>query len=397
MLPIEELRVLASYHGTLLWLDNRFSDPSDPNDTVLTQVTASFAQYENKKRSEHMTKARMAKARQGFVVSPLPVGWVPTPDGKYDYDAAVKDAISAIIDTFMKVRSIRQTVKALIKEGIKVPARQGRKLKFTRPTLNNVRNMLINPAYTGTYVYGKTESQRGGPVLATGQSPRVKVPEHRWVRILNHHPAYMTVEQQEEIKIILANNNFVRRNRPGRGPALTQGLLRCTVCGKLLSVTYHRNRSYSYGCGWRANSAPGLSAMSSMAISCVRCFGCLKPHLWRYCGQRWKSPETRSARELTGFSPSASDSTMRNEKRKSEPISRVVTFRVFTAMLFRDWKMCFRKKKSSSGRSRSRRLSRKSSNPKRNWKNSANSPVICLAYGIIQSSQIRNEKKSSTA
>jgi hypothetical protein len=112
--------------------------------------------------------------------------------------------------------------------------------------------MLINPAYTGTYVYGKTESQRGGPALATGQSSRVKVPEHRWVRIPDHHPAYMTVEQQEEIKLILANNNFLRRNRPGRGPALMQGLLRSAVCGKLLSVNYHRNRSYSYGCGWES-------------------------------------------------------------------------------------------------------------------------------------------------
>jgi DNA invertase Pin-like site-specific DNA recombinase len=30
MLPLEELRLLASYHGTLLFLDNRFCDPSNP-------------------------------------------------------------------------------------------------------------------------------------------------------------------------------------------------------------------------------------------------------------------------------------------------------------------------------------------------------------------------------
>ena len=60
----------------------------------------------------------------------------------------------------------------------------------------------------------------------------------------------MSQEQQEEIKLILSNNQFVRRNRPGRGPAFTQGLLRCAVCGILLSVNYHKNKSYSYGCGW---------------------------------------------------------------------------------------------------------------------------------------------------
>ncbi len=86
-----------------------------------------------------MTNARMAKARQGRFVSLLPVGWIKTADGKYDYDPAVKDAISAIIDTFIKVRSIRRTVKALTEAGIKVPARQGRQINFARPKLNNVR------------------------------------------------------------------------------------------------------------------------------------------------------------------------------------------------------------------------------------------------------------------
>ena len=29
---------MASYHGTLLCLDNRLIDPSNPNDTVLAQI-----------------------------------------------------------------------------------------------------------------------------------------------------------------------------------------------------------------------------------------------------------------------------------------------------------------------------------------------------------------------
>jgi len=220
---------MALYHGTLLCLDNRLSDPSNPNDTVLTQITASFAQYENKKRVEHMTHARMAKAKQGAVVSALPVGWIRGADGKYDYNPEVKDAIRATIDTFFRVRSIRRTLKELTKAGVKLPSRAGATLNWATPTLNNIRRFLINPAYAGTYVFGKTESQHGGPVSATGQSARVKVPEHLWVKTPNHHPAYMSQEQQEEIKLILSNNQFVRRNRPGRGPALTQGLLALRV------------------------------------------------------------------------------------------------------------------------------------------------------------------------
>jgi DNA invertase Pin-like site-specific DNA recombinase len=252
MLPVEELRILAAHHNTLLCLDGRFSDPANPNDTVLTQITASIAQYENKKRTEHMSNARMAKARSGAVVSALPVGWIKGPDGKYDYDPEVKDVILAIFDTFQRARSIRGTVKALTATGIKVPSKRGRQIDFIKPTLDNVRRLLINPAYAGVYVYGKTESRRGGPVLATGQSPRVKVPEHRWVKFPNHHVAYVTQAEHEEIKRILSANHFVRRHRPGRGHAITQGLLRCATCQRSLCVTYHRGKSYSYGCGWES-------------------------------------------------------------------------------------------------------------------------------------------------
>lgn len=109
---------------------------------------ASFTQYDNKKRAEHMSNARMAKARAGAVVSSLPVGWIKGPDGKYDFDPEVKDAIPAIIDTFRQQRSIRRTIKALAEAGIKVPCRQGKRLYFVRPSLNNIRNLnqpLIAP------------------------------------------------------------------------------------------------------------------------------------------------------------------------------------------------------------------------------------------------------------
>jgi hypothetical protein len=63
----------------------------------------------------------------------------------------------------------------------------------------------------------------------------------------------MTQEQQEEIREILKKNRFQGRDRAGRGPALSQGLLRCAVCKGALSVRYHRHKTYSYLCGWRVN------------------------------------------------------------------------------------------------------------------------------------------------
>ncbi len=247
----EEFRVLASYHGVILITEGRVIDPNDPNDTVLSQVAASFAQYENRKRAETMSLARMTKARQGKVVSLMPTGWIKDPDGKYDYDPAVKDTIQMVIETFWQTRTIRGAVKALNKAGIKIPSRRGKQIIHNKPSLSNVKRILTNPAYTGTYVFGKTKTRPELGTFRSGASAPVKVPEHQWIKIPNHHPPYLAPEEQEEIKAIFKANHFTKRDRPGRGPALTQGLLRCAWCEDRLVVCYHRNKSYSYGCGWK--------------------------------------------------------------------------------------------------------------------------------------------------
>jgi DNA invertase Pin-like site-specific DNA recombinase len=250
VLDFEVFRLTAAANNTLLYTDGRFVDPADSNDIIFSQLTAMLASYENRQRVKLMSQARMTKAKQGAVVSALPVGWIKGPDQSYDYDPETKDTIRMIIDKFWETRSIRRTVKALAKAGVQIPSRRGQRLYFTKPTLGRVTRILTNPAYAGTYAFGKTQCQPGGPVLANGQSKRTKVPEACWTQTFNHHPAYMTREEQEEIKSILNGNRFQRRDRAGRGPALTQGLLRCAVCGETLVVSYHR-RSYSYGCGWK--------------------------------------------------------------------------------------------------------------------------------------------------
>ena len=238
VLDFELFRILAAGHKTLLYADGRFVDPADSSDTFFSQITAMIAQLENRKRTELMSRARMTKAKQGGVVSALPVGWVKGPDGQYDYDPATKDTIIMIIKTFWETRSIRRTVKALIKAGVQIPSRRRQGLCFRKPNIGRVARILKNPAYAGTYIFGRTQSQPGGPALASGYSKRIMAPKERWVVTYNHHPAYMSLEEHEEIKSILKKNDFVRRNRAGRGPAISQGLLRCAVCSGNLSVSY---------------------------------------------------------------------------------------------------------------------------------------------------------------
>jgi DNA invertase Pin-like site-specific DNA recombinase len=90
VLHVEMFRLKAALHNTLLYSDGRFTNPADPNDTVFSQMTAMFAQFENRKRAEVMMQSRISKARRGEVVSRLPVGWIKGLDGKYDYDPETK-------------------------------------------------------------------------------------------------------------------------------------------------------------------------------------------------------------------------------------------------------------------------------------------------------------------
>ena len=71
-----------------------------------------------------MMQSRMSKAKGGEVVSRLPGGWIKGADGKYDLDPETKDTIRMIIATFWQKRTLRGTVKALAKAGIKIPSRK---------------------------------------------------------------------------------------------------------------------------------------------------------------------------------------------------------------------------------------------------------------------------------
>jgi DNA invertase Pin-like site-specific DNA recombinase len=249
LLDFETFRVLAAYHRVLLITDGRIIDPSDSNDTVLAQVSATIFQFENRKRSEVMRQARFTKARQGIVVSQLPPGWVLGPDGKYQHDPAVKEVIELVIGTFWKTRTLRGTVLALDRDGVKIPSRPHNRLEWNRPNLSNVSQILKNPCYSGTYVYGKTRCVPELGVTTSGETVRERVPERDWIKVYNAFPGYMTVEEQEEIKAILKRNDFSKQYRPGHGSALCQGLLYCARCGDRLMVAYHRNDGHSFWCG----------------------------------------------------------------------------------------------------------------------------------------------------
>ena len=244
-----ELLVLCRYHNVVMVLDRRPTDPNNHNDAALLHVQAAFAELDNRSRADLMRRCRFAKAAKGETVSSLPVGWLEEKDGTFQFDPEVRPAIEDVIRTFFEVRTLRGTVARLNAEGKRMPTRyrklgkkgvSGRRLEWKRPTIDMVRRMLLLPAYAGFYAYGLTEHRPEFGLCPSGSPRRKRVPKEKWILIPNHHPAYLTVEQQDEIRRILQENGFAERSRPRNGDALCQGHVRCARCGGMLTVAYPR-------------------------------------------------------------------------------------------------------------------------------------------------------------
>lgn len=76
-----ELLVLCRYHGAVMVLDGRPTDPNNHNDAALLQIQAAFAEFDNRSRADLLRRSRFAKAEKGEMVSNLPVGWIANGDG----------------------------------------------------------------------------------------------------------------------------------------------------------------------------------------------------------------------------------------------------------------------------------------------------------------------------
>jgi hypothetical protein len=115
------------------------------------------------------------------------------------------------------------------------------------PTVAAVIAILRNPAYAGTFAYGKTQTQvpPGG-----GRPQQRRRPLAEWkVIVHDRYPAYVTWETFERIAAILDDNYAAyahnrRRGVPRQGAALLQGIVYCGRCGHKMAVQYKGGNEY---------------------------------------------------------------------------------------------------------------------------------------------------------
>ncbi|AGA26388.1 recombinase family protein [Singulisphaera acidiphila] len=249
-----------------------------PEENLLLQVQGMIAEYERAKIMERCRRGKQHAARHGSVnvLSGAPYGYRYV--GKHDGDGEARYQIVAeearvvrkIFGWVGQERcSIGEVCRRLKDEG--VTTRTG-KSAWDRST---VWLILKNPAYKGTAAYGKTRSgppkrlrlrpQRGRPEHP--RRPASRVDTSLEDQILIDVPGLVSEDLFGAVQDQLEENRQRRRDRPGVGCYLLQGLVVCQRCG--------------YGCYGKPTSR--TSAKGKVPYAYYRCTG---SDAYRFGGQR---------------------------------------------------------------------------------------------------------------
>ena len=228
--------------GCLVGDRERLYDPALIDDRMYLGLKGQFNEMELALFRQRSLDSRMAMARRGELYSTLPVGYekverhriAMTPDQRQ------RDAIHLVFRKFRELGTIRQVFIWFHRHAVELPVRlPGEGLVWrVPPSSRRVAQFLTNPIYAGAYAYGRSRQET---VLEQGRK-RVRRgavrrdPEAWTVLLRDHHEGYITWNQFERNRELLAENMTRVRGAARNGPELLAGLLRCGHCDHRIQV-----------------------------------------------------------------------------------------------------------------------------------------------------------------
>jgi DNA invertase Pin-like site-specific DNA recombinase len=252
---LSRLLELARLTDTLVVDSDGIYDLANFNDRLLLGLKNQMSEAELHFLAGRLQGAKRAAAERGELRFPLPVGFVYDDEGTtiIDPDAEVQAAVVDVFAAFRAGGSAYQVVAAL--KGRRFPLRAyggvwAGQLRWGRLTHSRVLGILANPAYAGTYVFGRYHSRRVVEPDGTVRTKLIELPRDEWpVVIHGHHPGYISWDDYLANQARLAANLTRAGARPPReGHALCQGIIGCGSCGRPMSTRYHTNGIAAYEC-----------------------------------------------------------------------------------------------------------------------------------------------------
>ncbi len=242
---------ICALTNTLVIDEEGVYDPTDYNDRLLLGFKGAMSEAELHWLRQRMQGGTLAKAQQGQLRFPLPMGLVHDPLGHIvlDPDEQVQHAVRLIFTLFEHHGSAMAVLRHFSSEGLRFPRRcrePGRQGELSWEPLQHGRvlSILHNPLYAGAYVFGRRQQTR--VQSADGLAVKVQVHQRKradWPIVLKEaHPGYISWDQFLRNQARLDSNRTCRFDeQPGavrEGGALLQGIVICGKCGRRMQVKY---------------------------------------------------------------------------------------------------------------------------------------------------------------
>ena len=242
---------------TLFYCNDQLLDLNNLDDRMEASNMQAEAIAEGQERRQRLSEGRLALAREGKYKFGLPIG--------YEYhdreiiksvDERVRSRIELIFQTFQEIGTANGAAHHLVRKGIDIPrlnSRQPTEVVWVKPTGQMIDQTLLNPIYSGTYVYGKIEktTDYDSNYDLEYHFRKTSDPDQWKIKIHNAFEGYITWEQYLKNREQLTLNAPKERAEGGavrEGQALLQGIIRCGACGQPLYSQYGKDEVKYYAC-----------------------------------------------------------------------------------------------------------------------------------------------------
>ena len=272
---------LCALTRTLVIDEDGCYDPADFNDGLLLGLKGTMAQAELHFLRGRLLGGKLHKAQKGELRTPLPVGFRHDDDGRIvvDPDEEVRGAVELVFRLFEETGSAYGVVQRFVEQGLRFPKRSyggawNGKLVWGRLSHSRVLGLLKNPAYAGTYVFGRYQYRRQISAHGDVSKSVQPMPMADWrVNLPGHHEGYIDwsgfMRNQERMAKNRTNAQAAVLNGAAReGLALLQGMLICGRCGHAVTMRYLGNGGMYplYMCNWQRREA--ISSRDCLNVRC---------------------------------------------------------------------------------------------------------------------------------
>jgi len=244
---------ICALTNTLVIDEEGIYDPGQYNDRLLLGFKGTMSEAELHWLRSRLLGGKLELARQGKLRLHPPTGFVHDVTGQLvkDPDEAIQAGIQQVFDCFADCRTARGVVLYFRKHNLLIPTRLWGTARagecVWRPlSAGRVLDILHNPFYAGTYVYGQTQTVPRPP--GEGTTPVKQIQREAWPIVIHeHHEGYISWQQFQHNQQQLADNrNGYNRSRRGavrEGVGLLQGIVLCGRCGRRMKVRYQEARN----------------------------------------------------------------------------------------------------------------------------------------------------------